>query len=79
MRGLERLHVGIGGDELDAGHAGLNHAIDGISAAAAHADNFDASSTHTFFVVLNAHLHGFISQFFHLGYCLLIANLEQER
>ena len=43
MAKLERLHVGIGGDELDALEVRLDHAVDGIAAAAAHADDFDAS------------------------------------
>src|SRR4029077_11796673 len=35
------LQVRICRDELDAFHLGPNHAIDGIAAATAHADNFD--------------------------------------
>ena len=41
VRHQERLCVGVDGDELDAGEAGLDHAVDGIGTAAAHADNLD--------------------------------------
>ena len=34
---LERLAVGVHGDELDAAHPGLDHAVDGVAATAAHA------------------------------------------
>jgi hypothetical protein len=39
----QRLRVRVHGDELDAGEAGLDHAIDGIRAAAADADDLDDS------------------------------------
>src|SRR5690606_36524353 len=38
---LDRLRVGVGGDELDAIHAAANHVRDRVSAAAAHADYLD--------------------------------------
>ena len=38
----ERLGVGVDGDELDALHAFVDHAVDGITAAAADADDLDA-------------------------------------
>ncbi len=57
---LERLHVGIGGDELHALHAGLDHAVDGVAAAAAHADDLDARAARGFVVKLNAHLSGLV-------------------
>ena len=38
----QRLRVGVGDDELDAAEAGLNHARDGVAAAAADADHLDA-------------------------------------
>ena len=41
---LERLHVGVGDDELHAGEAGPHHAVDGIAAAAADADDLDAGA-----------------------------------
>ena len=37
----ERLRVGVDGDELDAAHARLDHAVDGVAAAAADADDLD--------------------------------------
>jgi hypothetical protein len=56
---LERLHFGVGGDELDAFHLGLDHAIDGIAAAAADANDLDARATRGLFVILNAHFSNF--------------------
>ena len=38
---LECLAVGVGGDELDAGHGVGDHALDGVAAAAADADYLD--------------------------------------
>jgi len=40
----QRLAVGIGGDELDAGHAISDHVIDGIAARAADTDHLDHSA-----------------------------------
>ena len=40
LRKLQRLQVGIGGDEFDAFDLGADHAIDGVAPAAAHADHF---------------------------------------
>ena len=37
----QRLGVGVGGDELDAPQPGLDHAVDGVDAAAADADHLD--------------------------------------
>jgi hypothetical protein len=39
----ERLRVGVHGDELDAREACVDHAVDGIRPAAAHADDLDHS------------------------------------
>ena len=41
LRKLQRLQVGVGGDEFDALHLGADHAVDGVRTAAAHADHFD--------------------------------------
>src|SRR5918997_425830 len=41
VRHLERLRVGVAGDELNAGEAGVDHAVDGVRAAAADADDLD--------------------------------------
>src|SRR5262249_13644231 len=41
-RHAQRLQVGVGDDELDAIHAGFDHAVDGVASAAAHADHLDA-------------------------------------
>ncbi len=40
---LQRLRVGVGGDELHPLHAFLDHVVDRIAAAAAHADHLDYS------------------------------------
>ena len=37
----QRLRVGVDGDELDALQAGVDHAVDGVDAAAADADDLD--------------------------------------
>ena len=38
---LQRLGVGVDGDELDAAQSGVDHAVDGVGAAAADADDLD--------------------------------------
>ena len=40
LRKLQRLQVGIGGDEFHAFHLGADHAIDGVAPAATHANHF---------------------------------------
>ena len=40
-RHAQRLQIGVGDDEFDAFHAGIDHAVDGVAAAAAHADDLD--------------------------------------
>ena len=37
----QRLRVGVDRDELDAREAGVDHAVDGVRAAAADADDLD--------------------------------------
>jgi hypothetical protein len=71
LRQLQRLHIGVGGDKLHAFHVGLDHAVDGVAAAAAHADYLDARSAHIFVVKLNAHLTGFADSLFHWVSALL--------
>ena len=53
-RGVEfqRLQVRVGDDELDAVEAGLHHAVDGVAAAAADADDLDAGAGAAFLVEL---------------------------
>ena len=41
LRKLQRLQIGIGGDEFDALDLGADHAVDGVRTAASHADHFD--------------------------------------
>ena len=41
VAGLQRLGVGVDGDELDAADTDVDHAIDGVGAAAADADDLD--------------------------------------
>ena len=38
---IERLHVGVGDDELDAAEAHLDHAVHGVAASASDADDLD--------------------------------------
>ena len=53
---MQRLHVGVGGDELDAFHAGRDHAVDGVVAAAADADDLDRRRLRRFVLILNAEI-----------------------
>ena len=39
--GFERLHVGVGDDELDAVEVAADHRVDGVAAATADADDED--------------------------------------
>ena len=41
LRCAQRLHVGVDGVEVDAGEPGFDHAVDGVAAAAAEAEDFD--------------------------------------
>ena len=50
----QRLQVGVGDDEFDVVHAGIDHAIDRVVAAAADADHLDASVVASFFVEADA-------------------------
>ena len=50
----QRLRVGVDGDELDAGEAGVDHPVDGVRAAAADADDLDHREVVTRLV---AHAH----------------------
>ena len=54
MRQLQRLQIGVGRNELDSLHAGLDHAVHGIAAAAAHADDLDLGIVARIFVELDA-------------------------
>ena len=40
-RGVERLRVGVGDDEIDPLHVALDHVGDGVAAGAADADDAD--------------------------------------
>ena len=44
QRGVERLPIGVGRDELDAVEAHPDHRVDGVAAAAADADHLDLCS-----------------------------------
>jgi hypothetical protein len=78
LRELERLHVRVGGDKLNACHVGLDHAIHGIAAAAAYADHLDAGTAQSFLMILNAHFTGFIflGIYWHLDLLELITGCE---
>ena len=49
-RHAQRLQVSVCGDELNAFHAGVDHAVDGIAAAATNADDLDLGIVAGFFV-----------------------------
>ena len=51
---LQRLQVGVGDDELDAVEPGRDHAVDGVAAAAADADDLDARAGASLLVELQA-------------------------
>ena len=53
-RELERLEVGVGDHELDAFEVRLDHAVDGVAAAAADADDLDLGAVDGVFVEMNA-------------------------
>ena len=72
QRQFQRLHIGIRGDELNAFEAGLDHAIDGVAAAAAHTDYLDPRPALFFIVKLNAYLCGFNLLLIHSGWRLPI-------
>ena len=65
VRGIGKtqgLIIGIDRDKFHAAHAGLDHTVDGISAAAADAQYLDRS--HFFVIVIQLYIH-------HQHYCLL--------
>ena len=53
-RHAQRLQVGVGDDELDALHSGINHAVDRVPAATAHADHLDLGVVERLFVKADA-------------------------
>ncbi len=62
MRHAQRLQVCVGHYELDALHAGINHAIDRVVAASTHTDNLDLGVVAGLFVKADAN----VVFFFHL-------------
>ena len=66
LRGLgtvERLAVGVDGDEFHALHSGNHHAVDRVAAATADSDHLYLNTVHEFIVKLKAHetsSHAFI-------------------
>ncbi len=56
MRALQRLQIGVGDYELHAFQVRLDHAIDRVAAAAAHADDFDLGAVQQLFVEVNANV-----------------------
>ena len=57
IRHQQRLRIGIDCDELDAPDPGIDHAIDGVDAAAAHSDNFDHGKVILRAACFGHHLH----------------------
>src|SRR5207245_8987968 len=56
MRHAQRLQVCVGHYELDALHAGINHAIDCVVAASTHTDNLDLGVVAGLFVKADANV-----------------------
>jgi hypothetical protein len=54
---VERLRVGVGADELHALHTLRDHVLDGVAAAAAHADHLDLGALVEFFDHLDRHVN----------------------
>ena len=67
-RHAQRLQVGVGNDELDAFHAGVDHAVDGVVAASTHADDLDLGVVAGVFVEADAN----VVFFFHVRRLLWI-------
>src|SRR4029077_1402655 len=53
-RHAQRLHVGVGDNELDAVHSRIDHAVHRVAAATAHADNLDLGIVKRLFVEADA-------------------------
>jgi hypothetical protein len=53
---LQGLRVGVGADELHALHACVDHVLDGVAAAAAHADHLDLGALVEFFDHFDGHV-----------------------
>ena len=53
-RHLQRLQVGVGHHKIDAFQIGVDHAVDGIAAAATHADYLDLGVIARILIELNA-------------------------
>src|SRR5207302_407669 len=68
--GPERLQIGVGDDELDAVETDLHHAVDGVAAAAADADDFDAGSGGSLFVETQSQALGLFRLFVHRQHSL---------
>ena len=62
-RHAQRLQIGVGCDEFDAFHAGVDHAVDRIAAATTHSDDLDLGVIAGLFVKADANVVFF---FFHV-------------
>ena len=60
-RHLQRLQVGVGDHELDAFQVSVDHAVDGVAAAAAHADDLDLGVVARVFVEVDADVRSAVS------------------
>src|SRR5690606_4088262 len=72
---LDRLRVGVGGDELDAVDAAADHVRHGIAAAATHADHLDDRVRGHFFNQLEM-CHDFV--LFYRGFLVMCCFDERE-
>ena len=61
LREFQRLNICIGRDEFNAFDLGFDHAIDGVTATAAYADDLDAGSVGNLIVKLNPDCLGLLS------------------
>jgi hypothetical protein len=56
VRHAQRLQVGIGDNEFNAFHAGVDHAVDSVAASSTYADDFDLGVVARFFVEADANV-----------------------
>ncbi len=78
-RHAQRLQIGVGDDELNAFDSGVDHAVDRVAAAAAHADDFDFGIVVRLFIEADANA-GIVFHGFHLilscvSFAILAASL----
>src|SRR5277367_3764216 len=78
VRHAQSLKVRVGHNELNAFHTGVNHAVDGVAAASAYADDFDLRVVAGFFVKADADV-GFFFHSDRLNGDLVVVRKKQKR